>query len=155
MTRRELETKLFRLRGELVTVMDGGNGSHAILVEFAAGLGTGYAAYAKAKETLEALIADARKELAALPQPSKFEKAKQEFYDDWGSAAAEMGSLGTYIDALEACRPWVIKSKSTDAFAIHSATRKVVLFATKEDACEYNERTGGYGWKVVQWEGSE
>ena len=154
MTKSELEAKLSRLRSELDTIM-AGHGAYNLLRQYAKDMGTGYKAFERAKDTIERLIAQAEKDLAGLPKPSKFELAKQEFYDEWGSTATEMGPLGAYVDMLETCRPWVIKSKSTGSFAIHSVTRKIVLFATKEDASEYNERTGSSGWEVVQWEGGE
>lgn len=150
MTRREIEGRIARLEAALADVIAGGSGI-AHLLEYAKGEGTGYRAYAKAKKTIEALIVKAKAELASLPEESAFEKAKQDFVEN-GHWNAETKA---YIAALEACRPWVIRSKHTGSFAIHSETRSVALFATKEDACHYNERTGSTGWEVVQWEGNQ
>jgi hypothetical protein len=96
--------------------------------------------HTKSKEKIEELIAEEKRR-------STFAYALDRY--------KSYGDYHTYIRALEACRPWVIKSKLTGSFAIHSVTRKTVLFATKEDASEYNERTGSSGWEVVQWEGNE
>lgn len=121
-----------------------------ILHLFSEAPGTRFSGIDRTIKNLDDRIATAEKELASLPKESALENARRT-YEYCGATNA---STKDYIAALEACRPWAIKSKHTDAFAIHSETRKVVLFATKEDAHEYNERTGPTGWEVVQWEGS-
>lgn len=103
----------------------------------------------KVIRNIDIRIADAEKELASLPKMSVLDSARYAY----AYIGASNSTTKAYIDALEKCRPWVIKSKHTGSFAIHSETRKVVLFATKEDACDYNKRTGSIGWEIVQWEG--
>ena len=152
MTKGELEAKLSRLRSELTLVIGGGRGSTQLLIEYAPGLGTGYEAFAKAKEVIEGLIAQAEKGLAALPKPSKFELAKQEFDDngDWNNETKN------YIKALEACRPWVIKKKSTGSLWVCGSIYAVFLSEGYAKAYYDKIETFESGeYEIVQWEGSE
>ena len=149
MTKGELEAKLSRLKGDLDAVISGHRGTQP-LYEYAKSLGTGYRAYAKAKEVIEGLIAQTEKDLAALPKPSKFEAAKQEFYDngDWNNETKN------YIAALEACRPWVIRNKDSGRLWVFLNGHGAV-FLSESEANDYKAGIDAEDYQVVQWEGSE
>lgn len=148
MTKGELEARISRLNVEMDTIM-AGHGAYNLLRQYAKGLGTGCKAFERAKQAIEGLIAQAEKDLAALPKPSKFEQAKQGYDDngDWNSETAN------YIKALEACRPWVIKNKHNGGILCSSsAPYGLMMFPTKEKAVPYCDHSQ---CEVVQWEGNE
>ena len=149
MKRRDIEAKIARLENDLAGVIAGGSGIFP-LIEYAKGEGTGYRAYAKAKETIEALIVKAKAELASLPKESAFEKAKQDFIGngDWNTETE------AYIAALDACRPWVIVDREDpsnywrDRFGIR-------MFQSPDEAGDYMKEclVSTDLWLTVQWEG--
>lgn len=149
MTKSELEAKLSCLKQELATIMSG-HGAYNLLRQYAKDQGTGYVAFERAKDTIERIIAQTEKDLAALPKPSKFEAAKQEFCDngDWNNETKD------YIAALEACRPWVIRGKDSGRLWVFLNGHKAV-FLSESEANDYKARIGAGGHQVVQWEGSE
>lgn len=155
MRRRELESKIMKLERDLSHVIAGGNGISPLL-EYAKGEGTGYKAYAKAKETIEALIVKAKEELAALPGPSKFEQIKDQCEMEYGGEIPYMDALDAYIKALEACRPWVIRKKSNGALWV--CGNKYAAFLLEVEAKSYYDAIESFRhgeWEVVQWEGNQ
>lgn len=148
MKRREIEAEISRLNRALESVIEGGTGI-TLLLEFAKGEGTGYRAYAKAKETIEALIVKAKAQLATLPEESAFEKAKRGYYEDgdWNMETK------AYIVALEKCRPWVVKSKA-EGKLLRSLWHPhgLLMFPTREEAVPYCDAST---YEVVQWEGDQ
>ena len=152
MKRVEIEKKIDRLEFQLQVVMNGREGSLDALIEHAAGEGLGYRAYALAKENIEAKIAEARKELEALPKMSSLEYAEYE-YKKTGIANAPTKA---YIAALEKCRPWVIRSKSTGALMRRVLSGDIFMYSTKEMAdMDRVELDRPSEWEVDQWEGEQ
>lgn len=146
-------TRLEKLQEDLSGIINGCGLSDAtfrkslgLIVEYAPGYGTGYTAYSMAKEEIERLI---KEEKTKKPTLSKI-KAEFEHF------GAVNQYTRNYIEALERCRPWVIRHSVTGNLWIHSMCDKwfPVMFASKSKAKEYWDNLEcGSNWEIVQREG--
>lgn len=130
MTRREIEAEIAELESDLQKIL------------------IGYRGYAKAKETIEALIVKAKTQLSSLPEESHLERLRRE-YEMYG------GNRETrdYITALEKCRPWVIKHRIHGGLQCSiEPPHGVMMFPTREKAVPYCDQSR---CEIVQWEGDQ
>lgn len=153
--RRQLQVSIMTLEEELRKLTEG-DGSFNLLYKYASGLGTGLKAFQSAKDEIERQLDRARKEIAALHEPSRFEKIKAEYIEDYGNEVAYKESLSAYIDALEKCRPWVIVDREDPGNHWHD-TFGIRMFDSPNHAGEYMKECMGSAnlWQIVQWEGHQ
>lgn len=149
MTRKSIEDELYILKRDRETII-AGNGKFNLVASYALGEGTGLHAFTKAKEAIDSRIAVLERELDKIPVLSALENAKRT-YEYCGATNA---STKDYIAALEKCRPWVIRSKSTGKLATRMFSGDIALFSTKEMADRDRAESGRTSeWESVQWEG--
>lgn len=155
--RSKIEERIRELRRELDLVLRGGwrnDDFLDVLVEYAPSKGTGYNATKAAKEVIESLIVEAEKELASLSKESALENARRA-YEYCG---AKNATTEDYIKALDACRPWVIRSNNVGGFLVPhmSPTHTFAMFPCRESAESYLSRHAASDcWEIVQWEGNQ
>lgn len=109
----------------------------------------------KVIRNIDIRIAEAEKELASLPKMSVLDSARYAYV----YIGASNSTTKAYIDALEKCRPWVIRNRQSGGLwlACIGGFVSSVSFLSKHDADEFldKEIMQKSEWEVVQWEGEE
>ena len=106
-------------------------------------------------ESLRKELLDAEDKVRSLKEKIRLADIDQLRRDFLSAGYHEDGEAWDYIKALEACRPWVIRSKSTGVLARRLGSGDISLYSTKEIADKDRKDTGRtHEWEVVQWEGN-